>query len=404
MKSMTPPRRRLSLLGGLPVLATVALLLIGMQSRADAATEHHFCWGAVLTEKEQFCSDSVERNIHAIYASSTGSTGRVCIINVEGAFACEKKGGEGVYVSGLEGVRAKAGLWQGNVPVPPMTVYGVVWDGSSTPVWPHDNLGGAIVEDPGLSSWESGRLDVFTRATNNTLYHKAYSGGEWTGWEELGGGLTSGPDAVSWGPSRIDVVARGGDGAAWHKAWDGTKWNGWESLGGGIVGSPAIASWESGRLDVFARGTNNALYHKAYTASGGWTGWEEQAATLTSGPDAVSWGPSRIDVVARGSGGAVLHKAWNGISWSGWESLGGETVGDPTVCSWESGRLDVFARGTDNGLYHQWYTPGGGWSGWVDLGGPELSSSPDCASWGKEWVDVTARALDGTVTHWGYQY
>jgi hypothetical protein len=80
-----------------------------------------------------------------------------------------------------------------------------------------DNLGGSIVGDPDLSSWGSGRLDVFARGADNTLQHKWYTDSSgWSGWESLGGSLTSGPGAVSWGVNRIDVVARDVNGAVAH--------------------------------------------------------------------------------------------------------------------------------------------------------------------------------------------
>jgi hypothetical protein len=67
-----------------------------------------------------------------------------------------------------------------------------------------ESLGGVLTSAPGVSSWSSGRLDLFARGTDNRLWHKWYSGG-WSGWESLGGILTSSPAAVSWGPNRTGI-------------------------------------------------------------------------------------------------------------------------------------------------------------------------------------------------------
>ena len=255
-----------------------------------------------------------------------------------------------------------------------------------------ESLGGVLTSGPGVSSWASGRLDVFVRGTDNALWHKWFSGG-WSGWESLGGVLTSDPAAVSWGPNRIDVFVRGTDNALWHKWWNGSAWSGWESLGGVLTSGPAVCSWSSGRLDVFVRGTDNALWHKWY--SGGWSGWESLGGVLTSDPAAVSWGPNRIDVFVRGTDNALWHKWWSG-GWSGWDSLGGVLTSGPGVSSWSSGRLDVFVRGTDNALWHKWFS--GGWSGWESLGGV-LTSDPDAVSWGPNRIDAFVRGTNNALWH-----
>jgi peptidoglycan hydrolase-like protein with peptidoglycan-binding domain len=170
-----------------------------------------------------------------------------------------------------------------------------------------ESLGGVLTSSPSVSSWASGRLDVFVCGTDSALWHKWYSNG-WSGWESLGGVLSSSPAAVSWGPNRIDVFVRGTDSALWHKWWNGSAWSGWESLGGVLSSGPAVCSWAAGRLDVFVRGTDSALWHKWY--SNGWSGWESLGGVLTSEPGAVSWSANRIDVFARGTDSALWHRWW----------------------------------------------------------------------------------------------
>lgn len=181
------------------------------------------------------------------------------------------------------------------------------------------------------------------------------------------------------------------------------NWSGDENLGGGFIGDPSISSWESGRLDAFGRGYDNALWHKWYTEEK-WSGWQSLGGSLTSGPDAVSWGSNRIDAVALSPSlsepkiNEMWHKYWNGSAWNE-DRLGGGFYGDPAIASWESGRLDVFGWGMDNALWHDWYTPGTGWSGWQSLGG-YLTSSPDAVSWAPNRIDVVARTSENHVFHW----
>ena len=194
---------------------------------------------------------------------------------------------------------------------------------------------------PGVSSWGSGRLDVFVRGTDNALWHQFYDAGAWSAWESLGGVLAADPTAVSWANGRIDVFVRGADNALWHR-WYSAGWSQWESLGGVVADSPAVASWGAGRLDVFVRGGDNALWHRWY--NGSWSGWESLGGLLNAGPAAVSWTGGRIDIFVNGSGNALWHR-WYAGGWSGWESLGGVLQGAPTVASWAAGRAVPEASG-----------------------------------------------------------
>jgi hypothetical protein len=43
-----------------------------------------------------------------------------------------------------------------------------------------------------------------------------------------------------------------------------------------------------------------------------------------------------------------------GGGWSGWVPLGGRITTNPAVARNHDGRLEAFARGTDNALHHIW--------------------------------------------------
>jgi hypothetical protein len=269
------------------------------------------------------------------------------------------------------------------------------------------NFSQPLGSGPAVSSWGSGRLDVFWREAPNflgadTLMHKWFDGG-WEGPESLGGQLTSDPAAVSWGPGRIDVFYRGPDGSLHHKWYDQAHggWLGPESLGGQLASgsSPAVASSGPGKLEVFWRGTGNDLRWRWY--AGGWGPEQSLGGALTSDPAAVSWGPGRLDVFYRGTNNDLRHK-WDDGGVGGWrpdESLGGVLTSGPGVASRGADKLDVFVFGTDNALYRKSFDAG--WSDWERLGGRtrRAASDPEAVSWGSGRLDIFMRATDNALRH-----
>ena len=260
--------------------------------------------------------------------------------------------------------------------------------------WNSDNLGGTFTADPDISSREPGRLDVFGRGVENSLWLDSWpSATGWSGWQFMGGALTSGPGAVSWASNRIDVVMRVGDNSASHWYWEpGAGWHA-DNLGGTFTSDLDISSWGPGRLDVFGRGIEGGLWHRYW--QNGWSAWEAMGGSLAGGPSAVSWGPNRIDVVARMTDNTLGHWYWD----NGWhfDNLGGSLTSDPDIAAWGPGRLDVFGRGASNDLWHRWYQ--GGWSRWETLGG-SLASGPGAVSWGGGRIDVVAQAPNQSLSHW----
>ena len=144
----------------------------------------------------------------------------------------------------------------------------------------------------GVSSWASGRLDLFGRGTDNHLKHRWYDG-SWHDWQDLGGTLTSSPAAVSWAENRIDIFAADTNNHLTHTWWDGA-WHGFEDLGGDLTSAPTVSSFGERSLDVFARDDHNHLVHKYFRDATGWSGWEDLGGDLASTPTAVSWASDRI--------------------------------------------------------------------------------------------------------------
>lgn len=150
---------------------------------------------------------------------------------------------------------------------------------------------------------------------------------------------------MAWGPNRIDIFVEGVDSQLWHQAWTGSGWYGWQPLGGTLTASPAVSSWSPNRLGVFARSNDNAICHQAWTGSS-WYGWQSLGGDSLSSPGGVSSTPGRVDVVTEGAGGQAWHQWWNGSNWSGWaESMGGNLSSGTAVASTGGSELDVMAAG-----------------------------------------------------------
>jgi tyrosinase len=292
---------------------------------------------------------------------------------------------------------------------------GYYYDTEPPPVPRWESLGGTLVGGPGAVLQTGGRLVVFARGTDNTIWHRwqVSRNGDWSGWESIGappGGATSDPDTALNDPGGLVVFARGGDNAIWH-AWQGGpdgNWTGWESLGGELAGGPGAVLQTGGRLVVFARGTDNTIWHRwQVTRNGDWSEWESIGAPsggATSDPDAALNDPGGLVVFARGGDNAIWH-AWQGGpdgNWSGWESLGGEWAGGPGAVLQTGGRLVVFARGTDNNVWHRWQiTRNGNWSGWESVGAPPggAISDPDTALNDPGGLVVFTQGTDNAIWH-----
>ena len=251
-----------------------------------------------------------------------------------------------------------------------------------------------------VSTYGSGRLDLFGRNGDRHLVHRYYADHAWHDWKDLGGKLASSPAVVSWASGRIDVFAQDDDAHLVHKWWSDGKWSsGWEDLGGKLTSAPTVASQGERSLDVFARDTDDHLVHKYFRPEGGWSGWEDLGGDLASTPTAVSWAPGRLDVFARAGDSRLMHIYFRsgGPGWSDWERLHADIKSGPTVTSWAEGRLDVFAIGAHDNLVHRWFDADG-WSDWQDLGG-KLVSAPGAVSWGEGRIDVFARGGDDLLVH-----
>jgi hypothetical protein len=229
------------------------------------------------------------------------------------------------------------------------------------------SIGGTLDGSPTLIANSDGRLEVFARGRDQAVWHRwqVAPSGPWSDWASLGGRIPAGIVAAGCNArGLLEIFVRGMDGALWHRWQDGRGgWSGWTSRGGRLPGSPVVGRNADGRLEVFARGTDGAVWHTWQDGRGGWAGWDGLGDRISDDPTAAAEGDGRLHLFARGPSNDIRHLWQTGGSppWSDWQSLGGNNTSSVAAAANGDGRLEIFARGTDLALWRRWQIAGGGW-------------------------------------------
>jgi hypothetical protein len=258
-------------------------------------------------------------------------------------------------------------------------------------------LGGGLHSDPIAVENQDGRLQVFVRGRDGSLWCRAEDSagsGIWADWQPLGV-FTDLPRIAAARnlDGRLQLFYRGAGQALWYIAQtvpNSSTWTQPVSLGGGLNSDPAVGINADGRLQVFVRGTDNSLYHRWQAAPGSsdWSPWNWLGGGMSSGPYVAHHNDGRLDVFTRGSDGGVYHITQStpnsSNAWAQWEALGGSVQGDhaynaPAVSLTHDGRLQVFVRWSDNSVRTLIQsTPNGGFvaNQWHNLGGTVDATLP----------------------------
>ena len=155
--------------------------------------------------------------------------------------------------------------------------------------WVDTHMATGAGDTPSITSWGSGRVDVFARglSVNNSAALKHVgsldNGATYnaSGVDDLGVNITGAPACsgvgTGAGDGKIDCFARGGDGNIWKKSYPGLSvWNGWVSLGVAASGDPGVSRRGTLLLDVYAAGPNGALWQTASSNGGStWGAWTD---------------------------------------------------------------------------------------------------------------------------------
>ncbi|MBE3561408.1 MAG: protein kinase [Ktedonobacteraceae bacterium] len=184
------------------------------------------------------------------------------------AIAVQQDGRSAVFVCGKrQNQDEQSGIW-----------YSLFRD--STLSWqPLDNFFNSsllFTGTPAVVSSPGGRIDVFARGSDQTLYHNFFDGDRWNGWDQWGGNLASDPAAVGQAQGeRINVFAFDGSGTIQHIGYNipGNQWSSWETLRASASSllaaapAPGAVAMSNGSIDLFVRNNDHVLQRLQYNGS-----------------------------------------------------------------------------------------------------------------------------------------
>jgi len=156
------------------------------------------------------------------------------------------------------------------------------------------SLGGFLdAVKPDVARNTDGFLQVFYRefgmAGGGLAYVKQSPGspGGWSNHTSLGSSLNSAPTVGINGDGRLEVFSRATDNTLqhiWQTAPSGSTWSSWVSLGGGLTSGAAPAQNANGKLSAVVRGLDNALYYNVQSTAGSstWAGFVRLGGNASS--------------------------------------------------------------------------------------------------------------------------
>lgn len=277
-----------------------------------------------------------------------------------------------------------------------------------------NNLLGVCAGSPTAVRDAAGRVYVFVRGVDGTLYYKRRdtTGGAWSDW-----GTLTGP-VIERAAAALDTTAgvvrvfarRAADQALYVASQSGLAFTGWTRLGGRVVNSPVAGTRGDGRVDAFVAGGDYRLYRMPDLGNGsyGVESWTPENAWIEGDPDLVPEGA--MEWFARSTGDQLLRQPGNMVttathpaavarnlngllhafrrnrtnsgadyfyldafgSWGG-SSFGGLVTSELEAVRAGSGdRILMFTWGTGGLYYREQNTANSttGWGAWVDLQAP----------------------------------
>jgi phospholipase C len=234
------------------------------------------------------------------------------------------------------------------------------------------SLGGFAVDSPAVARNQDGRLEIFIRAASGEIHHawEITPGGLWSDWISVatvpnGTAFAGVPSVVTNRNGRLEVFARGEDDTLYHavavtpNALGAGAWGYFAPLATGLLGDPLVVTNGDGRQEIFYS-TPNGLAHVWQNTPG--DDWQAESRFNDKGSP-----PTSIGGGVTSSGQMVLFGAWPPLSsalhpdqtpniqvrwqqpgltggWTEWADMEAENGGqDPQVLLMPDGRLAVFA-------------------------------------------------------------
>lgn len=228
-------------------------------------------------------------------------------------------------------------------------------------------LGGVLASSPTAVSLNA-TTQLFALGADKQIYTMQRTGTDWTNWQpiESPSGITfqSAPGAVV-NNGKIIIFARATNNTIWHCEYTETSCI-WQSLGGFATSAPQVVRYDNDRLALFIRGFDNGLWY-TLSNNGQWTQWQPlelaDALTLTTDPAPVSSGNGKIELFVHASDQSIRRNEYNGGSWSGWTTLLNPTAVTHIHATIDSSGKTLFYTHQLSGLLKHWENTSNGWVG-----------------------------------------
>lgn len=236
------------------------------------------------------------------------------------------------------------------------------FDGSpATAAWMFEAVPGSpellVGQRPAIVSSREGRVEVYVRGVDNTLWFVALnqqgSSTSWEPWQNLSTGLFSDPAAAAFAPNESIAAVLGGDGNVYARGitigsaiFPAQSWLRFDGCGGaygqpgGVVGAPAVVSSAPGRIVVFAQTANGTTCRWDLSGLSSGTdlshvGWQLTMSSNVSMPAAIvaSRTTRGSELAFVDANGALQIEHWNEGS-----ILHPFEVGNDLLCSFSDER------------------------------------------------------------------
>lgn len=286
----------------------------------------------------------------------------------------------------------------------------------------YDYLGGlTTTANIAAVSRTEGRIDLFARAVDYTIYHIEFMESDWL-WRSTNGSTPGRTEAISWASDRVDAFLVGFDGIVYNQIWRNSStetstmegWSTWEWLGANDSmthdwkeDSLSIASWGRNRYDLFGvRKVDNALYHRVSTGDRQWEpDFERLGGYCTSRPSVVCPKEGQLYLFVRGGDQRIWYTLYedSNLRWSEFAPIGNLTTsGEPHAVSWGPDRVDLFVCSNNgNATWHIAFD-GSSWTEWESLGG-DSGNSPKAVAKENGSLDVFVIGNSGEVRWSSFQ-
>jgi hypothetical protein len=253
------------------------------------------------------------------------------------------------------------------LPAPPPTAYTIGVEGGNAALYVNHggsgyvNLGGGLLAAPAVVAAPiNGRTQELYIVTG--LDHRLYERTDTLSWQLLANGYCNDNPAATVSGKSLLVACQGSNHGLYYAStplptsglptiggW--TPWGGWTGFG------PALALVH-GTPTAFVVGGDHQLYWR--TASVGWTAFG--GTWCTGHPAAASSGTTSY-LACHGGDGTLWYAANGGGGWGGFVSLGGAVVDGPGLAATSSGPVFVIEAG-NHAVYARTLS-----AGWKSLGG-----------------------------------